>query len=72
LKDLEFVPSLLKKDDFSDLEESLGFHKKSKKELEQIALKKAQEQKQAELDVLPHKGKPSEFFLIVRDADDVP
>jgi hypothetical protein len=50
----------------------LGFHKKSKKELEQIALKKAQEQKQAELDMLHHKGKPSEFFLIVRDADEVP
>ena len=52
----------------------MGFEaaKKSKKEQAQIALKKAQEQKQAELDMLHHKGKPSEFFLIVRDADEVP
>jgi hypothetical protein len=43
----------------------LGFEaaKKSKNE---------QEQKQAELDMLPHKGKPSEFFLIVKDSNDVP
>lgn len=44
----------------------MGFEaaKKSKKEQAQIAAKKAQEQKQAELDALPHKGKPSGFFVV--------
>ena len=34
-------------------------------------MKKAAEKKEAEMAALPHKGKPSEFFWIKRDAENV-
>ena len=65
----EFNPFAGKKtDDFPDFGESLDFGaaaNKSKKEKE-----KALKAKQAEIDAMPHKGKPSEFFIVVRDAQD--
>ena len=38
-------------------------------EQQQIALKKAAEKKEAEMAAMPHRGKPSEFFQIKRDAE---
>lgn len=70
----EFNPNAGKKtDDFPDFGESVDFGAaatKSKKEKEKEEREKALKAKQAEIDAQPHKGKPSEFFIIERDASD--
>ena len=63
----EFNPNASKKtDDFPDIGEAVDFgaQKKTKKEQEKEESKKAQEARQAEIDAMPHKGKPSEFFVV--------
>ena len=64
LKTSEFAISHTNKDNFPEHGDAVGFGAplKSKKEQQQIALKKAAEKKEAEMAALPHKGKPSEFF----------
>ena len=60
----KFIPNAGKKtDDFPDLGEAVA-QKKTKKEREKEERKKAQEARQAEIDAMPHKGKPSEFFFV--------
>ena len=60
----EINPNAGKKtDDFPDIGEAVA-QKKTKKEQEKEERKKAQEARQAEIEAIPHKGKPSEFFVV--------
>jgi hypothetical protein len=57
--------------DFPSVGDSVGFDvpQKSKKQQKEEERKKAVAKKQAEIDAMPHKGKPSEFFKLQRDHE---
>jgi hypothetical protein len=50
------------------LGEAIDPKKKTKQQLKDEETKRKQAEKQAELDALPHKGKPADFFLVERDS----
>jgi len=63
----EFQVNAPKKDDFPDLGEAIDPKKKTKQQLKDEETKRKQAEKQAEMDALPHKGKPADFFWVERD-----
>lgn len=64
----EFQVNAPAKEDFPDLGEAIDPKKKTKQQLKDEEAKKLKAQKQAEMDALPHKGKPANFFDLERDS----
>jgi hypothetical protein len=68
LKEFQFTVTK-KEEDFPDLGEAIDPpKKKTKKQLKDEETKMLQAQKHAEIEALPHKGKPASFFQVKRDS----